>query len=159
MKVVRPPFTWNTLIHDFNAKTVKTHDILAYREDRIKKLKKKHATKEEFIKAFDMDLMWQYWSQSEYEMLLYTENDRVYLEPWCGTFKEGRIDITDDTTLDWPAFAKKMLSERTWHDKENNRDYVKFDVYDEIRFRFDEFMDFVWSYRHKYQRIKKEEKK
>ena len=156
MKVIRPPFTWNTLIHDFNAKTVKTHDVLTYREDRVKKLKKQHSTKEEFAKALDMDLMWQYWSQSEYEMLLYIENERVYLEPWCGTFKEGRIDITKDTTLDWSAFAKKMLDEHAWHDKENNRDYVKFDVFDQIMFRFDEIVDFTYNYRHKYQRIKKE---
>ena len=89
-------------------------------------------------------------------MILYIENERVYLEPWVGTFKEGRIDITKDTTLDWSAFAKKMLDEHAWHDKENNRDYVKFDVFDQIMFRFDEIVDFTYNYRHKYQRIKKE---
>jgi hypothetical protein len=90
-------------------------------------------------------------------MILYVENNRVYLEPWCGTFKEGRIDITDDNTLDWPVFAQKMLDERAWRDKENNRDYVKFDVYDQLKFKFDELIDFVWNYRHKYQRTKKGE--
>lgn len=159
MKVIRPPFTWNTLIHDFNAKTVKTHDVLAYREDRVKKLKKRYATKEEFADALKLDLQWQYWAQCEYEMILYTENDRVYLEPWVGDFKDGRVDITDNELLDWPAFAKQMLSERAWHDKENNRDYVKFDLFDQCVFRFEELVDFVWNYRHKYQRIKKEEKK
>jgi hypothetical protein len=157
MKVVRPPFTWPTLIHDFNAKTVKTYDILAYREDHVKKLKKKYATKEEFADALKLDLQWQYWAQCEYEMILYIDNERVYLEPWCGTFKEGRIDITDASTLDWPAFAKKLLSECGWHDKENNRIYVKFDIYDQLMFRFDELIDFIWNYRHKYQRTKKEE--
>ena len=156
-KVIRPPFTWPTLIHDFNAKTVRTHDVLAYREDRVKKLKKKHATKEEFAKALKLDFQWQYWSQSEYEMILYIENERVYLEPLAGTFKEGKIDITEDTTLDWPAFAKKMISERGWYDANNNRTYVKFDIYDQLIFRFNELINFVWNYRHKYQRIKKEE--
>lgn len=155
-KVVRPAFTWPTLIHDFNANAVRTHDVLRYREAFIKKLKKKCITKEEFVKAFGTDLMRQYWSRCEYEMILYTENDRVYLEPWVGKFKEGRVDITDGPYLDWPAFAKKMLSEHAWHDKENNRDYVKFDIYDQLMFRFDELVDFVWNYRHKYQRIKKE---
>jgi hypothetical protein len=158
-KVIRLPFTWPTLIHDFNAKTVKTHDVLAYREDHIKKLKKKYTTKEEFADALKLELQWQYWSRAEYEMILYIADDRVYLEPWCGTFKEGKIDITDDTTLDWPAFAKKMISEHGWHDANNNRTYVKFDIYDQLMFRFDELMDFVWNYRHKYQRIKKEELK
>ena len=156
-KAIRPPFTWNTLIHDFNAKTVKAHDILACREDRVKKLKKQHPIKEEFAEALNKDLMRQYWSRTEYEMILYIANDRVYLEPWSGTFKDGRIDITEDTTLNWPAFAEKMISEHGWHDANNNCTYVKFDIYNQLIFRFDELVDFVWSYRHKYQRIKKEE--
>jgi hypothetical protein len=138
---------------------VKTHDVLAYREDRVKKLKKKHATKEKFAKALKLDLQWQYWAQCEYEMILYIENERVYLEPWTGTLKEGRVDITDNSTLDWPAFAKKLLNERAWHNKENHRDYVKFDIFDQIKFRFDELVDFVWNYNHKYQRIRKEDLK
>lgn len=155
MKKVRPPFTWLTLIHDFNAKTVKTHDVLAYREDLIKKLKKKYTTKEEFVAALKLNFQSQYWSRCEYEMILYTENGRVYLEPWCGEFKDGRIDITDNELLDWPAFAEKMLSERGWHDTNSSRTYVKFDIYGQLIFRLDELMDFVWNYRHKYQRIKK----
>jgi hypothetical protein len=154
-KVIRPPFTWPTLIHDFNAKTVRTHDVLAYREDQVKKFKKKYTTKEEFAKALDKDLMWQYWSRSEYEMILYIEDESVYLEPWCGDFKDGRIDITDGDTLNWPVFAREML-EQAWTDKETGRKYVKFDVYDQLKFKFDELIDFVWNYRHKYQRIKKE---
>lgn len=158
MKTARPPFVWNVLLHDWNAHDVRVYNVLSTkREDYIKKLKKKCATKEEFVELLDRDLMHQFWSRSEYEMILYIENDRVYLEPWCGTFKNSRIDITDDTTFDWLAFAQKMLYERTWHDKETSRDYVKFDVYDQLKFRFDELMDFVWNYRHKYQRIKKED--
>ncbi len=155
-KAVRPPFTWKVLIHDCNASCVKPYDILAYREDFIKKLKKQYNTKAEFAAALERNFMWQYWSRSEYEMILYIEEGRVYLEPWCGRFKTDRIDITDGDTLDWPAFAEKMLSEYAWRDKENNRDYVKFDIYDQLMFRFEELVDFIWNYRHKYQRVKKE---
>ena len=154
-KILKSPFSWKVLIHDFNADAVKTHDVLKYREDKIKKLKKKQPTKEEFAEALKRDFQWQYWSRSEYEMILYVENDRVYLEPWCGEFKTGRIDITEGPYIDWPAFANKML-EQPWTDKETGRKYVKFDVYDQIQFRFDELIKFVWTYRHKYQRIKKE---
>jgi hypothetical protein len=160
MKTVRLPFVWNVLLHDWNAHDVRVYNVLSTRrEDYIKKLKKKCATKEEFIELLDRDLMHQFWSRSEYEMILYIEDGRVYLEPWCGTFKEGRIDITDGNTLDWPAFARKMLSKHGWHDANNNRTYVKFDAYDQLKFRFDELMDFVWNYKHKYQRVKKEENK
>lgn len=158
MKEIKLPFVWNVLLHDWNADDVRVYNILSKsREDHIKKLKKKCTTKEEFVELFDRDLLHQFWSRSEYEMILYIEDDRVYLEPWCGRFKASRIDITDDTTLDWLAFAKKMLNERTWHDKETGREYVKFDVYDQLKFRFEELIDFVWNYRHKYQRAKKEE--
>jgi hypothetical protein len=160
MKETRPPFVWNVLLHDWNAHDVRVYNVLSTRrEDYIKKLKKKCATRKEFVELLNRDLMHQFWSRSEYEMILYIENNRVYLEPWCGEFKDRRIDITEDTTLDWSAFAKKMLDECTWRDKETGRKYVKFDVYDQLRFRFEEFMDFVWNYRHKYQRVKKEEKK
>lgn len=156
MKQVRTSFTWPTLIHDFNAKTVRTHDVLAHKEDQIKKFKKRCKTKEEFAAELNKDFMWRYFARSEYEMILYMVDNRVYLEPWCGTFKEGKIDITDDLTLNWPAFAEKMLSERGWHDVNNKRTYVKFDIYDQLKFRFDELVEFVWNYRHKYQRNKKE---
>ncbi len=155
-KVIRPPFTWPTLIHDWNTRAVRTHDVLSYREDLVKRLKKRCTTKEEFAEALERDFLWQYWSRSEYEMILYVENGRVYLMPWIGNFKDGRADVTDNTYLDWPAFAKKMLSEHAWRDKENSRDYVKFDIYDQLMFRFDELVDFAWNYRHKYQRVKKE---
>ena len=155
-KEVRPPFSWKVLLHDWNADDVRTHDVLAYREDFIKKLKKKCATKEELVESLDRDLMWQYWSRSEYEMILYVENDRVYLEPWCGDFKTGRIDITEGPYFDWSAFANKML-EQAWTDRDTGRKYVKFDVYDQLKFKFDELIEFVWNYRHKYERRKKDE--
>jgi hypothetical protein len=128
---------------------------LNHREDFIKKLKKAHTTKEEFANALKLNFQWQYWARCEYEMILYIENDKVYLEPWVGEFKAGRVDITDNELLDWPAFAKKILHERPWQDKENNRDYVKFDIFDQLMFRFDELVDFVWNYKYKYQRLKK----
>lgn len=158
-KVSRPPFAWLALIHDFNADAVKTHNVLRQREAFVKKLKKTCSTKDEFAEILRRDFMSQYWSRSEYEMILYIEDDRVYIEPLVGEFKDGRVDVTDGTILDWPVFAKKMLSERAWHDKENNRDYVKFDIFDQLVFRFDEVVDFTWNYIHKYQRMKKEEKK
>ena len=155
-KEIRPPFSWKVFIHDFNANAVRTHDVLAYREDFIKKLKKKQPTKEEFAEALKRDFQWQYWSRSEYEMILYIEDGRVYLEPWVGKFKEGRVDITEGPYLDWPEFAKEMLENRAWTDKETSRKYVKFDIFDQLVYRFDEILDFCWNYRHKYWRIKKE---
>jgi hypothetical protein len=90
-------------------------------------------------------------------MLLYVENERVYLMPWVGKLRVDKLDITDNPLLNWSAFAKHLLRDRGWPDRTNNRKYVKFDIYDQIMFRFNELVDFCWKYRHKYQRYKKEE--
>lgn len=155
MKAIRPPFTWPTLVHDFNAAAIRSYDVLNQQEAFIKKLKKKHATKEEFAVALRRTFKRQYWLRTEYEMIVYIENDRVYIEPFVGSFKDGRVDITDNELLNWHDFATTMLRERAWYDRENDRQYVKFDVYDQLLFRFDELINFVWNYRHKYQRVKK----
>lgn len=158
MKATRAPFSWQVFIHDFNTHTIIPYDILAHREPLIKKFKKLYSTKEAFAEALRKDFMYQYWSRCEYEMLLYVENNRVYLMPWVGKLIGDKLDVTGNTLLDWPAFAKYLLSNRGWLDKINNRIYVKFDIYDQIMFRFDELVDFCLEYRHKYQRRKKEEK-
>ena len=148
------PFTWYVLNHDFNASTVKPYDILAYREFLVKKFKKQCETKEAFAEKLRRDLMHQYWSRCEYEILLYVENSRVLLMPWTGQFIDGVLDITDNHTLNWPAFASKLLKTRGWYDCASKRTYVKFDVYDQLMFRFNELVDFCWTYSHKYQRYR-----
>ncbi len=153
----RAPFSWQVLIHDFNAHKIIPYDILTHREFLIKRFKKQCETKEAFAEVLRRDLMYQYWSRCEYEMLLYVENNRVYLIPWVGKLIGDKLDITENTLLDWLAFAKHLLCDRGWWDRTNNRKYVKFDIYDQIMFRFDELVDFCWEYQHKYQRHKKEE--
>lgn len=155
MKEVRPFFSWIVLIHDFNANSIKFYDVLSSRESFVKKLKKQYETKEAFAEALRKDFLHQFWSRTEYEMILYIENNRVYLEPWTGKLLENRLDVTDEETLNWPAFAKELIEKRGRHSKETGRLYVKFDIYDQILFRFDELINFVWNYRHKYQRTKK----
>jgi ATP-dependent Clp protease ATP-binding subunit ClpA len=117
-------------------------------------------TYDEYVKLFEKEKALERRFQVLYLQEPTTSETIDILKELKETFcKYHKINITDDTTLDWPAFAKKMLSEYAWHDKENNRDYVKFDIYDQLMFRFDEIVDFTWNYRHKYQRIKKEEKR
>jgi hypothetical protein len=152
MKEIRPPFSWKALLFDVNSKQLEEYDVLKYREKLVKDLKKKCATKEEFVDKLNRDLMWQFWSRCEYEMILYVENGRVFVKPWAGVGDPEKyaVDITDRTDLRWPAFAEKMLKESGWREGT-----VKIDVYDQLKFRFDELVDFCWNYQHKYQRTKK----
>lgn len=153
MKEVRPPFTWKVLLFDINSDKLVEHDVLKHREKFVKNLKKKCADKAEFVDRLFRDFMWQYWSRCEYEMLIYIENGRVFVQPWvsCQEPEEYRVDITDRPDFDWLAFAELMIINKGYRDGT-----AKIDAYDQLRFRFNELADFCWEYKHKYQRMKKE---
>lgn len=153
MKEISKPFSWKAYLFDVNSDKLVEHDVLKYREKLVKELKKKCSTKEEFIDKLMRDFMWQYWSRTEYEMLIYIENDRVFVQPWvgCREPKDYRVDVTDYSNFDWTKFAELML-----YNKGYKTGIAKIDVYDQLRFKFDELADFCWEYKHKYQRRKKD---
>ena len=63
--------SWKVKIFDCNAQRIKDYDILkGHYKDFVKKLKKKCATKEEFSKAMDREMMWMFWARAEWELLL-----------------------------------------------------------------------------------------
>lgn len=151
MKKVRPPFSWKAILFDINSNKIVEHDVLTYREALVKDLKKKCLTKEEFVDRLFRDFMWQYWSRCEYELAIYIENERVFVEPWvgCKNPKLCSVDVTDYPDFDWPKFAELMIQV-----KGNKDGIAKIDVYDQLKFHFNELVDFCWEYPHKYQRKK-----
>lgn len=153
MKEINKTFSWKAFIFDANSDKLVEHDVLKYREKFVKELKKKCSTKEEFVDKLMRDFMWQYWSRTEYEMLIYIENDRVFVQPWigCREPKDYRVDVTDDSDFDWTKFAELMV-----YNKGYKNGIAKIDVYDQLRFKFDELVDFCWEYKHKYERRKKD---
>ena len=153
MKSVKQPFSWKVYLFDISSNKLAEHDVLKYRENLVKELKKKCTTKEEFIDKLFRDFMWQYWSRCEYEMLIYIENERVFVQPWvgCRNPDEARVDVTDYVNFDWPKFAELMIYNKGYRDG-----IAKIDVYDQLRFQFNELADFCWEYKHKYQRRKKD---
>ena len=152
MKKEVKPFSWIVKNFDCNAQKIKDYDILKYREDDIKKLKKKCATKEEFAEALRRECMYHFWSKAEWELIIeYTEDSRVILRPWCGCYNpdEVKIDVTDDTSFDWQGFAAKHIRKQIFKNK------AKIDAWDQIEYRWDEFVEYVWEYHHKWQRSNK----
>ena len=152
MKKEVKPFSWIVKNFDCNAQKIKDYDILKYREDDVKKLKKKYATKEEFAEALRRECMYRFWSKAEWELIIgLTEDGRVILSPWCGCYNpdEVKIDVTDDTSFDWQGFAAKHIRKQIFENK------AKIDVWDQIEYRWDEFVEYVWEYHHKWQRMKK----
>lgn len=152
MKKEVKPFSWIVKNFDCNAQKIKDYDILKYREDDIKKLKKKYATKEEFAEALRRECMYHFWSKAEWELIIEcTEDGRVILRPWCGCYNpdEVKIDVTDDTSFDWQGFAAEHIRKQIFKNK------AKIDAWDQIKYRWDEFVEYVWEYHHKWQRTKK----
>ena len=148
------PLTWKVKNYLCSSDKIWDYDVLEYRENRIKKLKKKCATKEEFAKEMRSEMMYQYWSRCEYEVIIEIDDDnRIWLTPWvgCRDPENVKIDVTNDETFDWRGFAEKHIGKQIYKNK------AKIDVWDQIEYRFDEFIDYIWNYHHKYQRTKKAE--
>ena len=143
MRKEKKPMCWNVKYFNYNAKQVEDYNVLAYMKDRIKELKKKHKTKEEFSKYFNTLMMSKYWSRCEWELIVEIENDRVILYPWVGMTnpKNVAIDVTDDNNFDWKIFAEQHIKKQIYKNK------AKIDVYDQLKFRWDDFITYVWEYR------------
>lgn len=143
--------TWNVKVFNINSQAIEDYDFLKYHEDLIKQLKKKSATKEEFAKQLHNEMMYRFWSKAEWELIVeITDDGRVLLLPWCGTRDpEGKaIDVTDDTSFDWKTFAEAHISYQIF------KYQAKIDVYDQIKWRWTEFVDYCWHTRLKYERRK-----
>lgn len=142
---------WYVKDYNCNARKIEDYDILKYREDCIKKMKKKCKTKNEFVEELRKELMYHYWSKAEYELIVTkTENGRIILTPWCGCSnpEEVAIDVTDDTTFDWKGFADKHIQSQIFKNE------AKIDIYDQLMYgnRFDKLVDLLWTTRFKYER-------
>ena len=154
MKKEFKPLSWKVKNFDCNRQVIEDYDILEYREKDIKKLKKKHLTKEKFNKALHSEMFYHFNSRCEYELIIeITEDERVLLKPWVGARDElkSTIDVTNDTSFDWKGFAVEHISEQIYKDE------AKIDVYDQLMWEWDGFLDYVWNYHHKWQRRKNNE--
>ena len=151
MKKEFKPMSWKVKLFDINYGTVIDYDVLKYREADIKKMKKYCKTKEEFATALMSEMRWAYWSRCEYELLIEITNDqRVILKPWIWDTETG-ADVTDDESFDWRGFAEYHIG------RQRCSNQAKIDVFNQLQYRWIDFVDYCWNYRHKWQRKKPED--
>ena len=151
MKKEFQSLSWLVTYYDCNADKIKHYDIFKYREDWIKKLKKKCDTKDEFAEAVRREFMWAYWSKCEWELIIEVdENGHIWLSPWVGCREPNkvRIDVTNDNNFDWRGFAKEHIGKQIYKNK------AKIDVFDQLTFanQFEKLVDYCWTTRLKYER-------
>lgn len=141
--------SWFVTYYDINADKIECYNILKHREDFIKKLKKKCDTKEEFAEKLRREMMYRFWSKCEWELIIeIDDNNRIWLIPWvgCRNPENVRIDVTDKEDFDWKNFADKHIDKQIYQNK------AKIDVFDQLEWRWDEFIDCCWHTRLKYER-------
>lgn len=135
---------WNVYRYDFNTHKIAQYNILSHYEDYIKKLKKKCPDIETFSELFRREMMYRFWSKCEHELIVEITDGRVILTPFIGSKSEEiRLDVTDDTAFDWVKFAKTKCG---------SKNKAKIDVYDQLRFRWDDYITYCWKFHHKWQR-------
>ena len=140
---------WNVKWFNMNKQIIEDLNLLRHYDDWIKKQKKKCNTKAEFSKALDREMSWRFWSKCEWELIIeITDDNRVLLKPWVGCYdkEKATIDVTNDTTFDWKGFANEHIGKQIYNNK------AKVDVYDQLKWRWDEFVDYIWRTRLKYER-------
>ena len=137
---------WTVKHYDYNIPAITDYDLFPYFEEFLLKLKKQKLTREEFAKEIKSELVYLYWSKCEYEIFIEKENDgRIYLLPHCGGREKDVpfLDVTDDTSFDWKGFAEMHIKMQIYGNK------AKIDIWNQIEYRFDEFIDYCWDGIHK----------
>lgn len=137
---------WYVRYFDPNKHEIESINILrgGFYEDYFKKLKKKFKTKEEFATELKHEMMYHFWSRSEWELIIkVTKDKRVFLLPWCGCRDPEmyKVDVTDDTDFDWLNFANTHIN---WQLQRND---AKIDVYDQLQYVWDDFVLYCWNYK------------
>lgn len=135
---------WNVFYYDINRNKITTYNI--FRHGRFNKYVEEafeiSKTKEEFAKILRRELMYYFWSKAEWELVIELDEDNhIFLIPWCGCRnpEEVKIDVTNDTSFDWSGFAKKNIERQIYKNE------AKIDVYDQIEYVWDNFLEYVWN--------------
>lgn len=134
---------WNVYRYSINRDKIEPFNIFEhYSFSEYVKHAMKLKDKDEFIGRLKSELMYYFWSKSEWELIVeITEDNRVFLAPWCGCREPDRvkIDVTDDTTIDWKGFAGVHIARQRYKTK------AKVDVFDQVMFEWEKFVEYVWN--------------
>lgn len=135
---------WNVLYYDINRNKITTYNIFNHRRFNkyIEEAFEKYKTKEEFAETLRRELMYYFWSKVEWELVIELDEDNhIFLIPWCGCRnpEEIKIDVTNDTSFDWMGFAKKHIERQIYKNE------AKINVYDQIEYVWDSFLEYVWN--------------
>lgn len=88
---------WNVFYVNMNSRKLESYNVLAGREDFMKKLRKKFPDRNDFAKELRSEMMYHYWSRCEWETVI---------SPWsCEEGKEWKVDVFWQLELNWDRFV------------------------------------------------------
>lgn len=139
---------WIVYKDDVNRKQLRPYNIFNHSRfmGSVQTLLKKCKTKEDFAEKIRMELRYNFWSKSEYEVIISKIDDKIIMSPWIGN-DDIRIDVTNDDNFDWLGFYDSLQDKC-------HKNRIKIDIYDQVNYRFDEFVNYVW-----YSRKRRESRK
>ena len=133
--------SWNVYYHNVNSEKIETYNVLK-NNTYLMKMVKEYKDKDEFAKALRGEMIYHFWCRCEWELIVeIAEDNHIYLYPWAGCRKpeEARIDVTDNADFDWRGFAELHIGKQIYKNK------AKIDVYDQLEYVWDDFLDYVWN--------------
>ena len=135
---------WLVYHHDFNRDKLEKFNIFDHWkfDEYAKKHLKEIKNKEEFAERIKSELRYYFWSRTEYEVLIKKENNRVLMKPWIGRNEDVILDVTEEQDFNWSCFYDEMIKKYRDCDR-----WIKIDIYEQVMFKFDDFLDYVWSER------------
>ena len=99
---------WNVYYHDINRSKMTTFNIFNHYGfcRAAKEAVKKYRKKDEFIEQLKRELMYFFWSKSEYEIIII---------PWVGGDREKeaeKIDIYEQVMMNYDIFSEYVWKNR-----------------------------------------------
>lgn len=141
--------SWLVTYYDVNHNKIRHYDVLKNHEKLIRSIKKQCETKTAFSERMHREMMRRFWSKCEWELVVEVDgDDHVWLNPWAGCRdpENVRIDVTDREDFDWRNFAETHIGKQIYKSE------AKIDVFDQLEWRWQAFIDYCWHTRLKYER-------
>lgn len=131
---------WNVYYYNINRRIIMQENILVCQKDFLKKLRKKAKDESEFVEELRLEMLYYYWGKCEWELMIRKDGERYFLTPFPPHEGDQWLDVTEDASFPWAEFYARA-AERLCIDE----DGIKFDVYMQLQYRWDDFVQYCWA--------------
>lgn len=126
---------WTVLYYNSNKEEIEPCDVV--NKQFLTELKQKHPTFDKFDKALKEEMQYRYWCRCEWELIIHKVDESIWIKPWIGN-KDVKVDVTNNTGSE---FYSWLYSKYNFVDD----GMIKFDVFDQLLFAWDEFLHYCWE--------------